>query len=635
MWLFKAVLLTLFISSLFCEDENVVNDPATEKEESDIAEDTPSSESEESSEVKEENGVLVLTTGNFDDVINKHNVILVEFYAPWCGHCKTLAPKYEKAAQRMKNESPPVPFAKVDATVESDLGSRFEVQGYPTLKIFRKGQAYDYDGPREEDGIVNYMKEQSDPNWKPPPEEVITLTKDNFAEVTSREDLMLVEFYTPWCGHCKRLAPEYEKAAKVLKNREQPILLAKVDATQEGELAKQYGVTGYPTLKVFRKGKHSEYKGGRDQTGIISYMEGQVGPSSKLKPTLREVKEFMKQAIDDFVVLGVFSDENDPLYTTYLETNNDLRDDYAFGHTFDGQAKKHFSIKESSIIIIHPSHLTSKYEPKYQIFKDSKGTQADIQNFYEKHSAPLVGHIQSHTEKRFSKRPLVVVYYDVNFDHDYASMTQYWRNKVVEVAHSYPDIQFAVADEESYAEKLKELGLAESGEDVNVGFFDKKGLKYAMDDEFSEDDLKEFIDSCLKGDVKPILKSAPEPKKNDGPVKVVVGNTFDKIVMDESKDVLIEFYAPWCGHCKSLDPIYKKLGQKYKSDKNLVIAKMDATANDAPPEFKVEGFPTIYFAPPGKKTDPIRFDGDRTVEGFSKFLEERAVASFKKGKDEL
>lgn len=69
-----------------------------------------------------------------------------------CGHCKTLAPKYEKAAQRMKKETPPVPFAKVDATAEADLGTRFEVQGYPTLKIFRKGQPYDYDGPREEDG---------------------------------------------------------------------------------------------------------------------------------------------------------------------------------------------------------------------------------------------------------------------------------------------------------------------------------------------------------------------------------------------------------------------------------------------------------------------------------------------------
>lgn len=131
------------------------------------------------------------------------------------------------------------------------------------------------------------------------------------------------------------------------------------------------------------------------------------------------------------------------------------------------------------------------------------------------------------------------------------------------------------------------------------------------------------------------MKSAPIPKKNDGPVTVVVGNTFDKIVKDESKDVLIEFYAPWCGHCKSLEPIYKKLGQKYKSEKNLIIAKIDGTANDSPPEFKTEGFPTIYFAPAGKKSSPIKYEADRTLEGFTKFLEANSVASLKKGKDEL
>ena len=79
-------------------------------------------------------------------------------------------------------------------------------------------------------------------------------------------------------------------------------------------------------------------------------------------------------------------------------------------------------------------------------------------------------------------------------------MTQFWRKKVVAVAVSYPNVQFAVADEESYgAEKLKELGLAESGEDINVGFYDEQGRKYAMEEEFSEDNLAEFIDSCLKG----------------------------------------------------------------------------------------------------------------------------------------
>ena len=126
------------------------------------------------------------------------------------------------------------------------------------------------------------------------------------------------------------------------------------------------------------------------------------------------------------------------------------------------------------------------------------------------------------------------------------------------------------------------------------------------------------------------------PKKQKSAVKVVVGNTFEKIVMDPKKDVLIELYAPWCGHCKKLEPTYKELAKKLKGEKNLVIAKMDATANDAPPEYGSTGFPTIYFAPAGDKLNPVKFEGGRELADFEEFLKEQGTVSMKDAvKEEL
>ncbi|NP_001088331.1 protein disulfide isomerase family A member 4 L homeolog precursor [Xenopus laevis] len=634
----KAYLLLLLlglahVAIVTCDQEE--KDPKEHHNNVDANEDE--AEVEDETQVKDENGVLVLTDANFDIFVTDKDIVLLEFYAPWCGHCKQFAPEYEKIASALNQNDPPVPVAKIDATVATNIAGRYDISGYPTIKILKKGQPIDYDGARTQEALVAKVKEIAQPDWKPPPEATIVLTTDNFDEVVNNADIILVEFYAPWCGHCKKLAPEYEKAAQELSKRSPPIPLAKVDATVESSLGSKYGVTGFPTLKIFRKGKAFDYNGPREKYGIVDYMTEQAGPPSKQIQAVKQVHEFFRDG-DDVGVLGVFSGEEDHAYQLYQDAANSLREDYKFYHTFSSEIFNSLKVSPGQLVVMQPEKFQSKYEAKKYIlnFKDST-TADDIKQHITEHSLPLVGHRKSSNEaKRYSKRPLVVVYYSVDFSFDYRTATQYWRSKVLEVAKDFSEYTFAIANEDDYTSELKDLGLSDSGEEVNVAIFDASGKKYAKEpEELDSDGLRDFVTAFKKGKLKPIIKSQPVPKNNKGPVKVVVGKTFDQIVMDPESDVLIEFYAPWCGHCKSLEPIYNDLGKKYRSTQGLIIAKMDATANDiSSDKYKVEGFPTIYFAPQNNKQNPIKFSGgNRDLEGFSKFIEEHAVKL--KRKDEL
>uniref|UniRef100_A0AC34Q5G3 Protein disulfide-isomerase n=2 Tax=Panagrolaimus sp. JU765 TaxID=591449 RepID=A0AC34Q5G3_9BILA len=581
-------------------------------------------------------GVFVLTDSTFDSFLAENPTVLIEFYAPWCGHCKQLAPEYEKAAKLLKD----VPLAKVDSTVETEIAKRFEIKGYPTLKFWKDGQEpIDYDGGRDSDAIVQWIKEKTDPNYKPPPEEVKALTVETFDEFIGDKPIMLVEFYAPWCGHCKNLAPEYEKAAKKLKEHKIP--LTKVDATVEKKLAEQFGVSGYPTLKILRFGRRFDYDGPRDAEGIVKYMLEQSKPAARPIKTVKEAQRLMLK--DDVTIIGFFATEESRTFESFKDAAEMTRPEFtAVGYTTDPEVMKHFKAKPNDIVLFHPEIYWSKYEGKTKTYRKDGASVEDILAFWREHSAPLVGQMtRSNAPTRYTKYPLVVVYYNVDFSPQYREGTQFWRNKVLEFANKYKDqkYKFAIADEEEFAKELSEVGLGDSGLEHNVLVFGFDGKRYPMDPEKFDGDLEENLEAFMKvissGKAKPYVKSQPAPKDDKGPVKTLVGSNFAKIVNDESKDVLVEFYAPWCGHCKQFEPKYKQLAAKLKSEQpNLVIAKYDATANDAPEHFNVEGFPTIYFAPSGKKTTPIKYSGNRDLDDLTKFMKKHAVKSFNK-KEEL
>ena len=150
--------------------------------------------------------------------------------------------------------------------------------------------------------------------------------------------------------------------------------------------------------------------------------------------------------------------------------------------------------------------------------------------------------------------------------------------------------------------------------------------KYNMEGEINEKNILQFIEDWENNKLKPHLKSAEEPKENNGDVLVVVGKTYEREVINNRKDVMLLFYAPWCGHCKALHPKYEEVAKKLK-EKNpkLVMAKIDATENEVE-NINISGFPTIkFYAGDRKGKMPIDYDGDRTVEDIIKFIKKNAA----------
>jgi len=138
--------------------------------------------------------------------------------------------------------------------------------------------------------------------------------------------------------------------------------------------------------------------------------------------------------------------------------------------------------------------------------------------------------------------------------------------------------------------------------------------------EISEDNVRSFVQSYLDGKLKVHLLSQDLPEDWDATgVKVLVASNFDEVAFNKDKDVLVEFYAPWCGHCKQLAPIYDQLGEKYKDSETVVIGKMDATVNELE-HTKVQSFPTIKLFKKGDNKI-VEYNGERTLEGLTKFLD--------------
>nr|XP_022918149.1 protein disulfide-isomerase [Onthophagus taurus] len=444
-------------------------------------------------------------------------------------------------------------------------------------------------------------------------EGVLVLTGDNFKTAIADNEFILVEFYAPWCGHCKALAPEYAKAAQQLASEESAIKLGKVDATEEQDLAEQHGVRGYPTLKFFRNGTPMDYNGGRSADEIVNWLKKKTGPPAKELKTVAEAKEFIEAT--NVAIIGFFKDQTSDEAKAFLSVAA-VTDDHPFAITSEDEVYSEYEAKCGSII------LFKKFDEGKSLF-EGELNEKNLKKFVAANSLPLLVEFNHETAQKIFGGEIkshLLLFLAKGEDHF---------EKISEAAKSVAkpfkeQVLFVTIDasEEDHGRILEFFGMKKDEVPAArlIKLEDDMAKFKPETNELTADSMKQFVQDYLDGKLKQHLLSQDLPEDWDkSPVKVLVASNFDEVALDKTKDVLVEFYAPWCGHCKQLAPIYDKVGEHFENNDDIVVAKMDATVNELE-HTKVSSFPTIKLYKKGENL-AIEYNGPRTFEGLTKFLE--------------
>mmetsp|Transcript_79249 Transcript_79249/g.164491 ORF Transcript_79249/g.164491 Transcript_79249/m.164491 type:complete len:482 (+) Transcript_79249:52-1497(+) len=435
-------------------------------------------------------------------------------------------------------------------------------------------------------------------------EAVVSLTGANFDQHLKDNKKTLVEFYAPWCGHCKKLAPDYEKAASILQGQE--VSLAKIDATAEKDLAAKYGVKSFPTLTWFEDGQDVPFDGTRTADGIVQW-----------------VKSMMVAA----VVTGTPAppSKNRPVMVLYAQT-------LLPGFLEAAKAKRrrgdwYYVEDKASYPRVTITHVG---EAPIELTGYACGDKAKVIEFVDEHMFPLFGPMDGDTFDNYMEAGKGMVWSlfppeEGSIDAIVAKR----RPMMEEVARKFQGKYFVTyTDMSTSRDQIFDLLNLEKLPAIAVQKRAGDKKKYVYEGEMVAWKIAEFIKDVESGKAEPKLKSEPVPTTAGEAVKKVVGSTLKSEVFSPTKDVFLEVYAPWCGHCKKMQPEYEKLAGKIESDglsDLLSIAWIDGTANDSPVEaMEWTAFPTLYFVKAGQDK-PILYEGERTAKGIWRYIRRHAT----------
>ncbi|XP_068583792.1 protein disulfide-isomerase A2 [Cebidichthys violaceus] len=451
---------------------------------------------------------------------------------------------------------------------------------------------------------------------------VMVLHINNFARALSENQYLLVEFYAPWCGHCKSLEPIYAEVAGTLKEEGSALRLAKVEATGEPELTLEFDIQGFPVLKLFINGdrqKPIDYTGKRSKEGIIQWMKRRAGSGAPVLDSADSAAQFIES--HNITVIGFFDELESEAVKVFKELAFNFGDT-EFALSASPEVFQKYEVKANSVV------LFKKFDEgraDFSLSEDGVLNPENLTTFIKQNSLELVIPFSQETAELIFKSGIQLhsllfinsaVESQTALVDESRTIAKEFKGKmlfvVIDVAAALSNVlnYFGVSEKDAPTARLIDM---ETGKKFSIATGD-----------LSINSLRQLCQDVADGTAKPYYRSEEIPEDwNKEPVKVLVGKNFESVALDPTKNVFVEFYAPWCGHCKELTPIWEQLGEKYSDRDDIIIAKMDATANEVE-SLTISGFPTLkYFPADGKEV--VDYTGKRDLETMSQFLEDGGV----------
>eukprot|EP01050_Picozoa_sp_SAG11_P005282 SAG11_NODE_365_length_10153_cov_3.204695_7_plen_669_part_00 len=606
-----------------------------------------------------------ITNATFKHFVGQHDVVLLLFFEHGCQPCQDSADKFDELATSLKSGNPAVRMGRVDGelSVNQKLLDSLQVESFPMLIWFWRGRPYPYDGGFEMPLMGQHFHARAKECRHKGPPPVTRIGDISFNATSYASPLMLVEFFAPWCGHCKAFRPVFEEACEELREEKRRVMCAEVDATRSIALSERFQVKSYPTLKMFRHGVPYETPALKSADAVVKFISEQSLPGFTTVENVEDLQAIFntnqrKEISDRFVLfcLEKASLKDPGIMNLFSHVVNVLRGRISFALSTEKSLCSAIGPHES-ISVVLDQRFASAYEqavqsadigafnetdPDLRFANGNKvGKALEVLEWVRGRLKPLVGFLTSQNYEAVwrQKRPLLVAFAEGNYSTDFSiadSMLRNYRDNILPVAEKFSKyMYFAMAEPDDTDGLLDQFGMVDM-QGIAIGVYGKDGSKHKMKrngDAFDALSLDSFVTEFFNGKTIPFMKSAPLPSAaalEQSDSMIVVGDSFEDIVLDETADVLIMMYSPTCPHCKQLLPHYEQLAAKFSQlgADSVIIAKMDATVNDPMPGYPVLAYPTIYIAPRGNKKAPVMYSQmARSPEDFVKFIASHAVGA--------